>query len=748
MEHEIFQALLHNIERHPKGSESEGWFIRLIQDSLNGTTSPEIDADLFYNATVVENLIANLLAIDIKIIVKVRMMHKIINTLWEENNWDITLLNSYILDDKPILQNILLNNIEKTNTIPNNETISTPIEELPSQEIEMTENDCTSPQSTTPTMSVEIQSTSQIPTNLETTDDNTPMDLIGQDITEVSHYDIRNRTLNPLNPYFITKNKTYLLGILAINTPGDNNREQKAFIANSLKLPFENDLIQLTFWKGNNWFTIGFDYEEDLIFCKDKLNTKEKDLIKFIQLSPKTKDGKKEEENNISINKICNNNGKKLPSTSSPTKTTKEITKKDETVIQNPSKLISNQSSYEGGFSKEKETNIQNPYKLIPGQSQYRGGFLTAKFPGENRLEQFNNAAKILQISPLNNLITHSFLQSNSWLTISFHNQENLDHCIETINKLENSDIRLIDLTKKKKKEQPTIKNNQPQENNGKEKAEKSNHQQVRSYTLTDIPVEFDNKRIKGALRPFGKIQELQIDQKRKWKSATFTIQQQTQSYSLENRWSIPLGNDMARIAPKENFLQTLKERNNYSARLYGVPKQASTVVLFQELKHLKAKTCYIPKCTYSGKNRGFALISFESQQDLNKATQASARYQNIKLTWLKSNNQAKPVQTETSFTNTDSESQPFESYCPLIFKKKNENYLNKGKAKMSISTASSVSNPSYSEQPSQWKKSKSKKPTTVYKEGTSDKLISLITKLATRLDNIEEKLNYLPNRS
>ena len=81
MEHEILQALLRCIEKHPKGSENKEWFIKLIQDSLNGVTSPEIDADLFYNATVVENLLVNLLAIDIKIIVKVRMVYKIINTL-------------------------------------------------------------------------------------------------------------------------------------------------------------------------------------------------------------------------------------------------------------------------------------------------------------------------------------------------------------------------------------------------------------------------------------------------------------------------------------------------------------------------------------------------------------------------------------------------------------------------------------------------------------------------------------------
>jgi hypothetical protein len=108
------------------------------------------------------------------------------------------------------------------------------------------------------------------------------------------------------------------------------------------------------------------------------------------------------------------------------------------------------------------------------------------------------------------------------------------------------------------------------------------------------------------------------------------------------------IGNNMARIAPKENFLQILKERNDYSVRLYGIPKQASTVILFQELKHFRAKTCYISKCSISGKNRSFAIISFESQQDLNKACTSSIRYQDTKLTWSKSVNQEESSQLET----------------------------------------------------------------------------------------------------
>src|SRR5438477_9865936 len=64
-----------------------------------------------------------------------------------------------------------------------------------------------------------------------------------------------------------------------------------------LKLPSNSILVQFEFWNGNRWFTVEFDYEENLKACKEKLNRKEKDLIKFIQLWFKD-NGKKEKTEN------------------------------------------------------------------------------------------------------------------------------------------------------------------------------------------------------------------------------------------------------------------------------------------------------------------------------------------------------------------------------------------------------------------------------------------------------------------
>ena len=96
---------------------------------------------------------------------------------------------------------------------------------------------------------------------------------------------------------------------------------------------------------------------------------------------------------------------------------------------------------------------------------------MTTKFPGENKLEQFSIAAKILQIPPLNNLVTYLFHNGNSWLTVLFHNQRDLNLCIKAMEEIKNVNIKLIDISEKRENKHHKIKSNQVQ--NNKEKEEK-----------------------------------------------------------------------------------------------------------------------------------------------------------------------------------------------------------------------------------------------------------------------------------
>jgi len=792
---QIIQALLQCIEKYPEGSENKEWFTKLFQDSLSGKINSETDLDLVYNATIGENILASILAIDIKTIVKIRMVHKIIIILWEENKWDTNSLNKYILEEKPTPSKNSQDNLREhiSNETPTNEATPTiqqthPIEyleETPSEEVEMLENE--HPITSDQNENMEIQ-----PTSTYSIMDDTPQDILGGNITNVQYYDIRNRKFDPINPFYITNNKRFRLGTLAVNTPGDNKKEQLTFVANALKLPTDSNLVQFEFWEGNNWITIGFDYEEALNLCKNKVNGKEKDIIKFIQLTTQ------KESPNIqhNIEKI------------QPTEQQQNTLKKDNN---NTSKTLLSQKP----MKIVQERNTDNPYNISKLITKYQGGFLAANLPGNNRKDQLDYTANILRIPLINDLITPILHEGNTWIVAYFLSQKELNDCIDKINNQNNNKVKMIALNNTKLKENKT-----------KETFKRNTYNitkhlnPIQTYRITDIPKEYSSDRIRGALKPFGKIIKLETIQTKtntREKTVQVTIESSTYSKDITNRWTIPLGSIMARIVPADLEVEALKDRNQYTAKLYGIPKATNTVILMRSIKNLRPKTCYVPKCSRTGKERNFAIISFQTKEELNRACISSAKYNNHKLTWSKSrahhldilNNKEerfswknnkygqKLIWEESSTTsskneqlkknktkernedsreynnkcsdNTSSISMSSPSMSPSQSTSTRETYpeetkltsympspshfsksltKGKGKAKMSISTITSKQDLPKTGQYYQGKRYKNRKLSVNQEENTTAKLISLITKMADRLDKIEGKLGDLPNHS
>ena len=70
--------------------------------------------------------------------------------------------------------------------------------------------------------------------------------------------------------------------------------------------------------------------------------------------------------------------------------------------------------------------------------------------------------------------------------------------------------------------------------------------------------------------------------------------------------------------------------------------------------------TCYIPKCSISGIERNFAIISFRTKEELEKACSSSAKYINHQLTWSKS-------RTQHLNTSSSQERELYQSYNGYI---------------------------------------------------------------------------------
>ena len=104
-----------------------------------------------------------------------------------------------------------------------------------------------------------------------------------------------------------------------------------------------------------------------------------------------------------------------------------------------------------------------------------------------------------------------------------------------------------------------------------------------------------------------------------------------------------------------------------------------------------------------------------------------------------------KDINKNASYNKKDLKNEASSSHYPS-----QHNKMSKGKEreKMSISSTLSIQDLAFSKQGSWDKKHKHKFKKLIInqKEGTTDKLISLIITLATTLDNIEGKLENLPN--
>ena len=134
------------------------------------------------------------------------------------------MLNNYILENKSTITNI--DPRLPKNVIYNQQDPGTVLlEEASSEEIEILENGQTPLVTTTQKMELVIEKEEHLVFQDPIVLDNITYDIISKNITNVTNYNIRNRKFKPSNSFFITRNKSYCLGVLTANTLGDTRED-------------------------------------------------------------------------------------------------------------------------------------------------------------------------------------------------------------------------------------------------------------------------------------------------------------------------------------------------------------------------------------------------------------------------------------------------------------------------------------------------------------------------------------------
>jgi hypothetical protein len=413
-----------------------------------------------------------------------------------------------------------------------------------------------------------------------------------------------------INSFYITKNGKFTAGTLIGNTPGDTKTEQTKYLSNILKLsPHDNDLIQTTFHNGNGWYIFNFDYVSDLKKCTDKINKKDNENFRIIALDNLNfkKMGKTQNfPNSPKKGNIKNNYSNKE-------KQQKDLHQEILTTDQQPMKTQRKTNSKGKGKI--------NHYNIIENTSHHQLRIRCASIPGNNRGKQLQNLKEILQISPESDLIQITCIGKNKMAVLNFENPEDMWTCKKSLlNQSLSCDTYI-----------------------GKENLNQDPHllqnPSLTTVRITDIPTDFSTPRIKGAIQKYGKITDLKIAEgNNNFKTATVSFVKL--KIDLKNTWAIPMGDTMARITPQDDWENTLTQRNTITSRLYGINHSTSATRIMSAIKHLKAKTVYIPRNSKTNKRRRFAIIGFSSQEDLQQALASHTSLFGLNTWWSTKDNQ------------------------------------------------------------------------------------------------------------
>ena len=105
-----------------------------------------------------------------------------------------------------------------------------------------------------------------------------------------------------------------------------------------------------------------------------------------------------------------------------------------------------------------------------------------------------------------------------------------------------------------------------------------------------------------------------------------------TNEEELEELWCISfLGEYLVRVTSGWKNLEKLKNRNKYSRRLLDLPKEANEVLLWRQIRRMRAKSLHIFKNSNDNNMRS-ATVYFANEEDLLESSRFAICYYDNKL--------------------------------------------------------------------------------------------------------------------
>ena len=186
---------------------------------------------------------------------------------------------------------------------------------------------------------------------------------------------------------------------------------------------------------------------------------------------------------------------------------------------------------------------------------------------------------------------------------------------------------RSENLQKKKQEENrvtKTEKEAERSEDQNKNEAEKM-------LTIWDLLVNVTEKEIKYMCR---NIKEIQIARIKRSSNKALAVVKSDHLEEARAPWSLPMGdNKLVHVTWGDEDYKRREQQGQYSAKLMGLARGTSEVLLLRHVRNRGVKTIHIPE-NRNGNPRGTATVTFKIEEDLRAACRSPVRYNNYTLYW------------------------------------------------------------------------------------------------------------------
>ncbi|KAG9304481.1 hypothetical protein G9A89_020045 [Geosiphon pyriformis] len=140
------------------------------------------------------------------------------------------------------------------------------------------------------------------------------------------------------------------------------------------------------------------------------------------------------------------------------------------------------------------------------------------------------------------------------------------------------------------------------------------------AVVLHDVPLSVSAADIKMVLNVFGEIAHIILKPASVWQYIVVYFKELNAAIAALNHWSILVGKDSVKIFPVINQNEAILFYDRFKTKLVNLPSGCTAFEISDMISRVDGWMCFISQSSDSGRHSQFALVTFDSQDDLNFA--------------------------------------------------------------------------------------------------------------------------------